>query len=392
MAITVQEQVNALIVKINAELSQRNRKALQEYVDWMHARGSNSRTVLKRIYSLKKFLDSVNSADVIKLSKKDIEHAVAKVNSMDLSEETKRDVRATIKQFYKHMVGDDSYYPPQAAWIKTSINRSKKTLPEILNEEEVKRMIEASQTARDKCIIALLFDSGIRIGELLNLRIKDVEMDQEPAHITVNGKTGMRRIPLSFSQPYIANYLGTMKDRDLNDPFLKAIGSWSNLNRTVDRAAVTKVLKIAGRRAGIKKRIYPHLFRHSRASHYANKLTEQQLKVFFGWTGDSRMASTYVHLSGRDIDNAILVANGKQPKEVLMAPKLTVKECQRCHYENTIESTYCSRCGLALDPTILMREQDRHNAISNAPADHVTDERFESDLIDKSVKKRKGRK
>ena len=66
------------------------------------------------------------------------------------------------------------------------------------------------------------------------------------------------------------------------------------------------------------------------------KLTEQQLKAFFGWTGDSRMASTYVHLSGRDIDNAVLQANGVKLSQEEIAPKLTVKTCNRCQFQNSV--------------------------------------------------------
>jgi integrase len=69
-------------------------------------------------------------------------------------------------------------------------------------------------------------------------------------------------------------------------------------------------LKKLAKKAGIKKRIHRHLFRHSRATYMADYLTEAQMNVYFGWIQGSEMPSVYVHLSGRDIDDAILKANG----------------------------------------------------------------------------------
>lgn len=362
MAKGINEQTETLLQKMYAEFRplQANRKAIDDHVSWLRARDSNPRTVLKHLYCLNKFLATVDrKEDLRKLDKRGMEKAMSKLNTMQLSEETKRDVKAVVKQFYKHLLGDDEFYPSPVRWIKTAARKTSKTLPEILSEDEVKRMIDVTKNVRDKAIIAILYDSGIRVGELLNLRLKDVELETEPAHITVKGKTGMRRIPIWYSASYLGTYLTTIDKKDMSSPFLKAIGSWANTDRTVDRNAITKVLKEAGRKAGIQKRIYPHLFRHSRASNYANKLTEQQLKVFFGWTGDSRMASTYVHLSGRDIDNAVMKAHGREIPETEARSKLATVECPRCHESNATTSGYCTRCGAAMDVGVQVRQDER---------------------------------
>ncbi len=70
-----------------------------------------------------------------------------------------------------------------------------------------------------------------------------------------------------------------------------------------------QLIKIS-RKAGINKKIHPHLFRHSRATYMANYLTEAQMNQYFGWVQGSGMPAVYVHLSGRDVDDAILKANG----------------------------------------------------------------------------------
>jgi len=93
----------------------------------------------------------------------------------------------------------------------------------------------------------------------------------------------------------------------------------------------------------------PHNFRHSRATFFANHLTEAQMKEYFRWTQGSKMAAIYVHLSGRDVDEAILKVYGKKNMENKEQSILTPKDCQRCEETNPSENKFCSRCSMPLD-------------------------------------------
>lgn len=117
-----------------------------------------------------------------------------------------------------------------------------------------------------------------------------------------------------------------------------------------------KTLTTLAQRAGIKKHVHPHLFRHSRATALANKLTEAQMKEFFGWTQASEMASVYVHLSGRDVDNALLALHGEAIVQV-KAEELQISHCRRCHEKNSPASSFCSRCGTPFDSKLLVEDQ-----------------------------------
>jgi hypothetical protein len=75
------------------------------------------------------------------------------------------------------------------------------------------------------------------------------------------------------------------------------------------------LIEIAKKASVSENKFNLHKFSHSRATWYASKLTEAQMKELFGLRQDSKMASIYVHLSGRDIDKAVLQARGKLPKE-----------------------------------------------------------------------------
>ena len=364
-----------------SSISKTNKETINEFVDKLKANGRNDKTIAKHLYCLKMFLKGFEGKNFKNASRKDIEHALIYINGLSISEQTKVNVKISIKFMYKQIFGNGDFYPEQVAWVRTTLAKKNKLLPEdILTEDEVLRMIDAANNVRDKAIIGLLYDSGIRAGELLSMRKKDVNLETELAHITVNGKTGPRKIPIMFSVPMVAQYLNLIKDKKSEDNLWWNLAQ-SHVKGILEYSGFKKMITEVSNSAKIGKRIYPHLFRHSRASNYANKLTEQQLKAFFGWTGGSSMAATYVHLSGRDIDNAVLQANGQKPIDNITESKLKVKICQRCQFSNGTDSKYCNRCALPLDPGLALEIQNKESAMKEAVAEALKDPKAIEEIV-----------
>src|SRR3989442_4029307 len=94
---------------------------------------------------------------------------------------------------------------------------------------------------------------------------------------------------------------------------------------------------------GLNKRVNPPMFRHSRASHLANVMTEAQMKTYLGWVAGSDMASVYVHLSGRDVDKALLQLNGIVQDGEKTEPLLKVLVCPRCSQKSDPTSRFCQK-------------------------------------------------
>jgi integrase len=239
-------------------------------------------------------------------------------------------------------------------WVKLKKPKNELTPVDLLTEEEMLKMINACRNPRDRCIISIFAETGCRCGELLNLKIKDVQFGEKVSFLVFDGKTGRRQCPILFSVPYIQTWLQFHKRRDdINSPlFINYDG------KPIKRRTIEILIKNLANKCGIKKRVYPHLFRHSRATILASKWPEVMLKKYMGWTGDSRMTATYTHLSTQDLVHGILEMNGFEPKKEEDS-KLKPRKCFLCGELNTHETMFCKKCGRPLEKTAMMEELEK---------------------------------
>ncbi len=139
-------------------------------------------------------------------------------------------------------------------------------------------------------------------------------------------------------------------------------------------------LKMVLRRAGINRRIYPHLFRYTRATMLASRVTEAPLEARMGWVHGSRMTQTYVHLSGSDQDNAILKAYGIEVKEEKPIESQRPSPCPRCKEPNDPKARFCWKCGMILDKTLTEKKLKEE-------AKEIETSLMKSEVVDDSTKK-----
>jgi hypothetical protein len=127
-----------------------------------------------------------------------------------------------------------------------------------------------------------------------------------------------------------------------------------NLKRKATDAGIRVTTKDSGRKTS---EVYPHLFRHTRATHLATELTEAAMKEYFGWTQNSDMPQRYIHLSGRDIDNEIMKMYGLKKEE-----KDIERECPRCYRTYKGAESFCPRCGAPLDRKAAINQEEAREA------------------------------
>ncbi len=298
----------------NLEVVEENRNTILDYVISMKAQGIKSIRLSKSIYMLRDMSNIIQKPFSI-ATKQDIEYLMFTIEQRSYAFWTKSDYKIILKRFYKWLLGDDETAPKIVSWIKIKDSKSNILPEELLTEEEVLKLVDTAKFTRDKAFIYLLYESGARIGEMLTLKIKHITFGEKISSILVNGKTGQRRIPIIKSVPYLKEWI---KEHPFGEDSESSV--WCKMIRRNQQgrgpkeipsySVVRKTLNETFKKSNIGKKSNPHLFRHSRATYLANHLTEAQLKQFFGWTQASDMASRYVHLSGRDLDSAILNLGG----------------------------------------------------------------------------------
>jgi site-specific recombinase XerD len=340
-----------------------NKKHIIAFIEDQAAIGNSKARQIKYLSILGQIAKDVKY-DFKKAIKEDIKKLCSKINNSNMSDWTKHDYLLTIKVFYKFL-RDTEDYPSEVKWIKPKKARNHKKLPrDLITIEDAKKLANHTSNLRDRCFVLMLYETGARISELLELKIKDVEFDEFGAKITLpdNGKTGARKIRVIASSPAISNWLlEHPRKNDKNAPLL--CGLWSiNRGKSLDYRRPYEILKELGEKAGVDKPLNPHHFRHSRATELAKKLTEAQLCEYMGWVIGSREAATYVHLSGRDMDKAILELHGlvEEDKEKI---RLLPIVCPRCNIKNDPAAKFCSGCSLGLDEKSVM-EYDKQKEIA----------------------------
>ncbi|WP_394698074.1 tyrosine-type recombinase/integrase [uncultured Methanolobus sp.] len=346
---------NAENLILNSPYSEKNKELIFEFVNVLYAEGISNARVLKYLSSLHNLSKWFNKP-FPEITKTDVYKLVGELERSDRSVWTKRDYRVVLKRFFRWM--NNGKDPEITAWISTNVKQKDRKMPEeLLTEEEVKRMLEVAEHPRDAAIVAVWYDSGGRVSENGTRSIKHIGFDQYGSYEIVKGKTGMRRVRLVMSTPYIAAWLSIhpMKN-DPEAPLWVNIGRQSH-GKAMKYDAIRMVLKRLAKKAGIKKRVYPHLFRHTRATELANHLTQAQMESHLGWIHGSDMPGTYIHLSGQQVDDAILSIYGLV-KDEDKKPLLTSVNCPRCKTMNGPTSDFCSSCGMALNASAATNVDD----------------------------------
>ncbi|MDY0292561.1 MAG: tyrosine-type recombinase/integrase [Desulfuromonadaceae bacterium] len=280
--------------------------------------------------------------DIRNYTEKDVIKILGWIEKNNWSDSTKVIYKVTLKKLLLFQKNDHL-----AKMVNPGRAIYKPKLPEeILTEDEIKSMIENADTPRNKAFISGIYEAGARISEFGTLKLKHVVFDEFGIRLTVNGKTGMRIVRLIFSVPFMISWINIHPYKnDPNAPLWVTDKKAGFKPRQMEYAGFRKIVKTIAEISNIKKRVYNQLFRHTRATHLALKVSESQMKIIFGWTADSNMPKIYIHLSGVDVDDTILKLYGLK-KEEETESVLTIKNCIRCKQNIPTIGNFCPVCGM----------------------------------------------
>jgi len=347
------------------EIHPDNKAAIHDFKRDLALEGMSDGWLQKLTSHLKVMAEHLGDTRFEDMGEDDVKDLVEWAQNRDVSEATVNAYKQVIKRFWRWLHDTPpGEHPDMVDWINTTDpNGSNGKLPtDLLTREDIEDLKDACRNDRDRAFIAVLYETGARIGELIDLTVGDIDDHKHGRKVVIDGKTGPRRLPLIESTPPLNDWLNDHPDPDDDAPL------WCQL-RSADKLSYhylrQKLLVRAKERAGIEKPVNPHHFRHSRASHLANEFTEAQLCEWFGWVQGSDVPAKYVHLSGRDIDNEYGKLHGIEPEdEQDRGP--SVEQCWRCEEINEPDDRFCSRCGAALDETAVSGQEAADSAVQEA--------------------------
>lgn len=350
------------VVKNYPEFKGKNAELIEQYKKYCRLAGKKETTIKGEFWQFVPLKDFFNNKPFTEITKSEIEDYFLHRRQI-VSQTTTHNNFIAIRNLYNFLRRDNNIPENLFENIKTKQPKNRLPVDELIIPEDVKSLVDSANTQRNRALVMLLWDSGARIGEILGLNINHASFDKYGAVLIVSGKTGMRRIRLIDSVPDLQLWLNQHPDRDNPQaPLFVTDRKQGGQFKRLDPQSVNTLLIGLAEKAGIKKKVHPHAFRHGRLTDLAKQgFNEMELRIFAGWEKSSAMPATYLHLSGADIEKKILQQNGiieddtRERKEYLRPV-----DCPRCKTRNPSGAKFCMTCSLILDnATALKLDEDK---------------------------------
>lgn len=278
----------------------------EEFLNYLYIDRNYSKSTINayafELEKLNQFLNQ-NKITLKKLNRQDIENYISYLNNLKLSAKSIAHNISCLRSFYKFLM--INHYVSQNLVEEVALPKQAKTLPKVLSIEEVNLLLDIpvidAFSARNKAILELLYASGLRVSELVNVKIGDI--DFEMCMMRTLGKGSKERIvpigdyALKALHTYIYEYRDHLLIKGPND-FLFINNHGSKLTRQ----AVFKMIQSLAQKKEIKTTFSPHTLRHSFATHLLQN--GANLRDIQEMLGHSSLSTTqiYTHISNEKLE------------------------------------------------------------------------------------------
>lgn len=243
------------------------------------------------------------------VSRSDLDGFLSWINEIGIGSKSQARIVSGIKSFFVYLQLEDVRSDDPCGHISTpSLG---KYLPEVLNKEEVTAIIESidlslPQGQRNRAMIETLYGCGLRVSELINLKISNIYFEE--GFLRVEGKGSKERIVPVNSQAlkHITIYREDYRSHQMIDKHDGDTLFLSRKNRQISRNMVFYIVKDLAEKAGIKKSISPHTFRHTFATHLVENGAD--LRAVQAMLGHESITTTeiYTHITNEYLRDNIM--------------------------------------------------------------------------------------
>jgi len=320
-------KVRNRLESLEGELSEQNIEDLRSFARDYQLDDYSDSTVLAVLDAFKR-MSCLIDFDLRGAEKTQLEDLVLKLNDNehskgkdDYAARTIADDRAAIQTFYSWYLDQES--PEICDFIRCKARPSKldpADPEELLRVREAEEIIDSCLNPRDRCMLGLLWDSGMRVKEIMALEWRDIKVDEDGmmrVHVR-NGKNEPRRIYLYESVPLVTAWLDAYPDAEPDDPLWIDL-RWPRKKKRVQKRALAKQIKEARERAeGVPERrsTCPKYWRKARATHMAGRgMNIPAANKLFGWAKGSDVFKKYIWLAEVDLENTMREMYGLERKK-----------------------------------------------------------------------------
>lgn len=287
--ITHKQLASKYAPKPKDDLSQEKQLVYTEFISFLKGKRYSESTLKVYGHFVYCFLKHTDNKPLELLDENDVRLFIeTSIGILNYAVSTHRQMVSALKHF--------AYFYPACAINTEAIfmPRKDRKLPEILSIQEVLSLIEVTKNIKHKTIIAMLYGSGLRIGELLHLQLKDFDFDRDQLHIrNAKGRKDRYATIAKSVHPLLKSYYTSYK------PTVYFI---ENPNGGLYSAgSVRSFLKKSCRAAGINKKVTPHTLRHSYATHLLEQGTD--IRYIQELLGHSKPETTmiYTHVTQKSL-------------------------------------------------------------------------------------------
>lgn len=243
-----------------------------------------------------------NNLELINLTKNDLREWLIDLAGANLSENSKRRLISALRGFFKFLVFDGHIKKSPAETLEAP--QKSFYLPKFLNQTEIEQLLltpDVSQETglRDRAILETMYAAGLRVSEVCDLRVNDVELDA--GILTCTGKgSKTRKVPLGRSAvEWLKSYLVVRRKKEnieIQNLFVSSFG------KPLSRQNVFNFVKEYGKKIG-REDISPHTLRHSFATHLVqNSADIRSVQQMLGHT-DISTTQIYTHITDTHLRN-----------------------------------------------------------------------------------------
>jgi integrase/recombinase XerD len=247
-------------------------------------RGFSPRTLQSYMYYNKKFLEAVKK-EPDQVTEDDIKSYIANLMSRNVAPKSIVLIRAAFKFFYEEVLKKN------IVTIKSP--KISQKLPVVLTKDEVRTLINSVENDKHRLIISLLYSSGLRLSELTNLKIGDVELDEKIGWVR-SGKGAKDRLFI-LPNALIEDLKKHFHGKEETDYV------FSGYKDKMSQRNVQKIVTQSVKKAGIKKPIHVHSLRHSYATHLLESGVDiRKIQLLLGHSSLST-TQIYAHVSTEEL-------------------------------------------------------------------------------------------